>query len=55
MQSSYSYVRLKITENLAKRRKTDSFQKKEANAVQTTAKCETKGQSAEQKSSPLKL
>jgi len=25
MQSSYSYVRLKITENLAKRRKTDSF------------------------------
>ena len=54
MQSSYSCVRLKITENLAKRRKTDSFQKKEANAVQTTAKCETKGQSAEQKSSPLK-
>lgn len=54
MQSSYSCVRLKITENLAKRRKTDSFQKKEANAVQTTAKCKTKGQSAEQKSSPLK-
>ena len=54
MQSSYFCVRLKSTENLAKRRKTDSFQKKEANAVQTTAKCETKGQSAEQKSSPLK-